>query len=45
MNNGNYIDEADIELCPKYYSDHDALCISLNEIQENHHLENVKIGK
>ena len=32
MSKGNYIDEPDIELCPKYYSDHDAICISLKKI-------------
>ena len=28
LNKGNYEMEPNIELAPKYYSDHDALCIS-----------------
>ena len=29
MNKGNYEAEPDVEIFPKYYSDHDALCITL----------------
>ena len=32
LNNGNYAEMADVELVPKYYSDHDGICISWKKI-------------
>ena len=33
MNKGNFSEEPNIELCPKYYSDHDALYVSLKKVE------------
>ena len=35
MNIGNYEETPEIELIPKYYSDHDAVCISWKKIDRN----------
>ena len=35
LNIGNFEDTPDVQLTPKYYSDHDAICISWKKIDLN----------
>ena len=35
MNSGNYVGSPEIEIIPKYYSDHDAICITWKKDQPN----------
>ena len=35
LNIGNFEEKPDIELIPKYYSDHDAICISWRRVERN----------
>ena len=35
LNVGNFEDTPDVQLIPKYYSDHDAICISWKKIDLN----------
>ena len=35
MNMGNFVETPDIEIIPKYYSDHDAICISWRRVERN----------
>ena len=33
MNMGNFVETPDIEIVPKYYSDHDAICIAWKKLE------------
>ena len=35
LNNGNYVENPIVEIVPKYYSDHDAICISWSKNIDN----------
>ena len=42
MNMGDFVETPDIEIIPKYYSDHDSICIAWRKLEPTLRADNEK---